>query len=189
MTERYRDAVDTYGEQEAVTAVTTPLSELKGKAVMTINEGEKLGQVEDILIDRDKLQVAAVVISQGVLLNKERKFLPAAEVATWGRDAVLVKTRDVFRSETDLPERESWVSAGHKLKGLPIVSTSGNRVGQIDDLLVDPEGRIVAYRISEGIFGGKGRELNARTTRSIGADAVIVEMDTPMQDISDAPLE
>ena len=182
MVERSGDSVETYKDQEMGVA---PLSALKGKAILTINEGEKLGQVEDILIDRNTMQVAAIVMSQGVLLNKERKYLPAAEVATWGRDAVLVKTRSAFRPETDLPERESWISAGQKLKGLAIVSTSGNRVGQIDDLLVNPEGRIVAYRISEGIFGGRGRELSADTTKSIGADAVIVDMETVNPDVAD----
>jgi uncharacterized protein YrrD len=116
-----------------------------------------------------------VVVTKGSLLDKQRRFLPAAEITTWGRDALLVQDASAFRSEANVPERDKWVSAGDKIKGLAMVSTGGNRIGRIDDILVDNEGRITAYRVSEGTFGGRSREIDARETKSIGPDAVIVD--------------
>jgi uncharacterized protein YrrD len=184
MTERYRGGLESF---EGQAMGTVPVSELKGRAVLSVSGGEKLGQVADVLVDRENLRVAGVVISKGTLLDKERRFLPAEAVSTWGRDAILVKDADVFRSEANLPEREKWVSALDKIKGLAMVSTTGDRIGRVDDLVIDGEGRITAYRVSEGTFGGNAREIEARETKSIGPDAVIVERSRLDPDRTDIP--
>lgn len=176
MSKRYTDT-DPEALERGETMTATPLSELKGKAILSIDTGEKLGQVDDILVDVAGLRVAAVIASLGTLLNKEKRVLPATEVTTWGRDAVLVKDDTSFRSEDELGDREKWISVGNHIKGLSLVSTSGNRLGKVDDLMVDNDGRIVAYRISEGIFGSNKRDISASTTKSIGTDAVIVDGD------------
>jgi len=173
MSERYTDT--DLEPSEVVEPVAQPLSDLKGKTILSIDAGEKLGQVDDILIDVANMQVAAIVTSLGSLMNKERRILSAADVTTWGRDAVLVKDRSALRVETDVADRDKWASTSNRLKGLSIVTTSGNRLGKVDDLVVDAGGRIVAYRVSEGTFGTRHRDIDAATTKSIGADAVIVE--------------
>jgi uncharacterized protein YrrD len=133
--------------------------------------------VDDILIDPVNLRVAGIVLSKGGLFDKERRILPAGDISTWGRDALLVEDVNVFRSEVDLPERDTWVSATNRLNGLAIVSTSGNRLGQVSDILIDKNGKIVSYVVSEGTFGGRSREIPADATKSVGRDAVIVDAD------------
>jgi len=173
MRDRYTDTELDFREHGET--VARPLSELKGKAILSTDTGEKLGQVDDILVDTAGMRVAAIVTSVGTLFNKEKRVLAASDVLTWGRDAVLVKDVSAFRSDAELADRDKWVSTSNRLKGLSIVSTSGNRLGRVDDLMVDNDGRIVAYRVSEGTFGGHYRDIDASTTKSIGADAVIVE--------------
>jgi len=177
MSDRYTDTEAELETSERRETISRPLGELKGKAILSIDSGEKLGQVDDILIDVANMRVAAIVTSFGTLLNKEKRILAATDVTTWGRDAVLVKDSSAFSLEADLAERDKWVSTSNRLKGLAIVSTSGNKLGRVDDLLVDNDGRIVAYRVSEGTFGGHSRDVDASTTKSIGADAVIVDVD------------
>jgi uncharacterized protein YrrD len=177
MSERYRPnkGVEEYERQEMV---TKPVSELKGKAILSMREGERVGQVEDVLSDPSNLRVSGVVLSKGGLFDKERRILPAADIKTWGKDALLVENMNVFRSEADLPERDTWVSATSRLNGLAIVSSAGDRLGQVSDVLIDKDGKIVSYLVSEGTFGGRSREIPAGATRSIGRDAVIVELDS-----------
>jgi len=141
---------------------------------MSLAEGQKLGQVDDILIDREHMRVSGVAVSKGGILDRERKIIPAGSITTWGKDALLVQDSSVLQTGAEHPERENWITPVSRLKGMSIVSTSGNRLGQIDDLLVDQEGRIAAYRVSEGRFG-RGREIPSRGTKSIGVDAVIME--------------
>lgn len=183
MSKRYTDDPDARGpesreeivESERRETISSPLSDLKGKAILSIDSGEKLGTIDDILIDVANMRVAAIVSSFGPILNKEKRILQAGDVATWGRDAVLVKDVGTFRSEAEVTDRDKWVSTSNRLKGLSIVSTSGNKLGKVNDLMVDPDGRIVAYRVSEGTFGSHTRDIDASTTKSIGSDAVIVE--------------
>lgn len=154
-----------------------PVSDLRGKTIISVNDGSKIGTVDDVLIDPNSLRVAALVVSQGGMFDRDTRLVPANDVNKWGRDAVLVNSREVFRNESDLPDREKWLSASSKLNGLSIVNTEGTRLGRMDDVLIDETGRIVTYRVSEGSLGGKSWEIPAQSTKALGADVVIVEGD------------
>lgn len=153
----------------------TSVSDLRGKTILSVNDGAKIGSIDEVLIDPDSLRIAALVVKQGGMFDRETKLVPAKDVKKWGRDAVLVDSRDVFRSEADVPNRERWLSASDKLKGLSIVNTEGNRLGRLDEILVDETGRITAYRVSEGSLGGSSWDIPAQSTKALGGDVVIVE--------------
>jgi uncharacterized protein YrrD len=155
----------------------TTISDLRGKTILSLNDGMRIGSIDEVLVDPDSLRIAALVVKQGGLFDRETKIVPAHDVNKWGKDAVLVESRDVFRSEADITDRERWLSASDKLKGLTIVNTEGARLGRMDEILVDNTGKIVAYRVSEGTLGGKSWEIPAQSTKSLGGDVVIVEWD------------
>lgn len=155
----------------------TPVKDLRGKTILSVSDGAKIGSVDDILIDPDALRIAALVVNQGSMFDRETRLVPAQDVNKWGRDAILVDGREVFRSDAEVEHRERWLSASDKLDGLTIVNTEGTRLGRIDDILIDDSGRIVAYRASEGTFGGKSWDIPAQSTKTLGGDVIIVEGD------------
>jgi uncharacterized protein YrrD len=151
------------------------VSELRGKTILSVNDGAKIGSVDDVLIDPNSLRVAALTVTSGGVFDRETNYVPASDVNKWGKDAVLVEGREVFRAEADITDRESWISAANKLNGLTMVDSHGTRLGRIEDVLIDDSGKIVSYRISDSMMGGSARDIPAETTKAMGEDVVIVE--------------
>jgi len=63
---------------------------LIGKPVVSANTGEKLGSVSDLLFDDGNRQLVGLVVQHGMLRSEE--VLPAGDVQTFGRDAVVSRT-------------------------------------------------------------------------------------------------
>jgi sporulation protein YlmC with PRC-barrel domain len=166
--------------EETSDVVTTPVNELRGKTILSLRDGEKLGQVDDVLIDPNTLRISGLVSSSGGLFDQRDRIILAQDIDRWGKDAVLVQDGNVFRSMNDVPDKDHWISAANKISGLSVVSSSGDKIGQLDDVIVDNEGQLVAYRVSSGFGGrsfGRSREIPANTTRKLGKDVVIVDVE------------
>jgi uncharacterized protein YrrD len=69
-----------------------PSNHYIGKAIISIQDGRKIGSVSDIAVNRDNLQVAAVVTSKGNIFNREVEAILAEEIRVWGEDVLLVNT-------------------------------------------------------------------------------------------------
>jgi uncharacterized protein YrrD len=80
-------------------------SELRGRPIVASDAGEKLGTVEDVLIDERSGRVAALVVGGG-LFSKER-VLPFEEVQVMGRDAVVVKSQQSVVDARTWRERDA----------------------------------------------------------------------------------
>lgn len=155
------------------------IGDLKGKTILSLDSGEKLGQVDDVLVDPNALRVSGLLVNRGNVLDRDTQIITMTDIDRWGRDAVLVRDANVFKPETDVHERENWLSASDKLKGLSVVSTDGERLGKIDEVLIDGNGQILAFRISEGMSAGRfgeKREIPAHATQKIGDDVAIVDV-------------
>jgi uncharacterized protein YrrD len=159
--------------------VDTQLSQkLAGKPIISVTNGQRIGAVEDLLIDPGELKVAAIITSKGNLLKREVKAIPAAEVQVWGMDAILVSHPDVVATEDKLPDLDKWQSVSEHIKGRHVVSVNGTRIGQLDDVQIDTTGRIVAYHLAQVVIQGpiaQSRQIPVEATRSLGKDVLIVD--------------
>jgi uncharacterized protein YrrD len=155
----------------------TKLSDIKGKSILNTHNGQRLGQVDDVLIDPHSMTIAGLVIAKGSMFAREHHIVPASDVETWGRDAVLVRGDNVFFDQAEVPNYENFISLNDRLNGLSVVSTHGDRLGQVSEVLVDHSGQLVAYLVSEGMggFGGDTFEIPAMATRTLGKDVAIVD--------------
>jgi sporulation protein YlmC with PRC-barrel domain len=151
-------------------------------------DGRKLAELYDVAVDPDQMRVAALIISQGGLLNRETRSLPADAVQVWGRDVILVNGSEADFRGRQVADRDKWPLVLDHLKGCYVVSTDGRRVGQIDDLLIDTKGNVVGYVLSQVFIEGplaKSKRLDARQTRTLGPDVVIIDVtDQPVADQS-----
>jgi uncharacterized protein YrrD len=153
---------------------------LRGKTIISIDTGEKIGNVDDVYVDRQALRVSGLVVAKGGIFNREMMIVPAESIEKWGKDTILVNNPGAMRPAEEVSGRENWLSANEKLTGLTIISAGGDRIGQLEDLLIDDTGKITAYRVSEGMGPaafGTMREIPAHMTRALGKDVAIVEMD------------
>lgn len=156
-----------------------PARQLNGKALVDIKTGEKIGQVEDVLFDPNALRIAALAFSQGSLFNRQSESIPASSVQVWGKDVILVN-RSEMNLKDQLPNSDQLVKLSDQLRGRYIVSTNGDRVGQVEDVLIDDQGRLAGYDLSQVFIGGRLAELKripVEATSSLGKDVLIVDLD------------
>ena len=70
------------------------VTEILGKPVISADGGERLGSVSDLLLDETSHQLIGVIVSHGVF--KKEEILPAAEVQSFGGDAVVSRSSELI---------------------------------------------------------------------------------------------
>ncbi|MDQ6707802.1 MAG: PRC-barrel domain-containing protein [Acidobacteriota bacterium] len=169
-------------------------SGLRGRAVVDMDAAEKMGHVEEVLLDPENSRVAGFILAQGQSLfgsNTSKTLLSASAVHAIGPDALTVHQAGDSAQASDLLARMPRMS---DVIGRKIVSQSGKMLGVIEDVLVNGEnGRIVGYSLSsstalgklENLFGaakeGATDYVRGDADLRVGKDVVVVPDDAIMR--------
>ncbi len=129
-------------------------TQLLGMPVVSIAGAEKLGDVQDLVLNPDAQHVVAVrikLLPEGVV-----KTVSAID-ARVGHDAVTIKdSRSVTQEE--LAEAEGTVDLS-RLLGVRVLSHGGNLLGNIEEVEIDTNLVITGYQVGTNalsdLFGGR----------------------------------
>ena len=124
------------------------LGELVDRAVIDMDAAEKLGMIDEIVLDPGQCIVAGLVVVRGktILGGGTYRVIPAASVHSIGADAVTVSGSPQPESDDEMP----GLPRRRDVVGRKVVGQSGNLFGHIEDVLIDPaDGRIIGYELGE----------------------------------------
>ena len=153
-------------------------AELRDKPVISITNGKIIAKVKDLLIDPAAVAISAVLFEEGGLLSRKTRIIPATAVQVWGEDVVLITGPDVLISKEQLPCHEQCLSVASQIKGRSVVSQDGTRIGEINDLVIDDEGRVVGYDLSKVFVEGtvaQTKRINIDATHALGPDVLVID--------------
>jgi sporulation protein YlmC with PRC-barrel domain len=146
---------------------------LKGIAVVSLDEGAKLGTVDRALFDPATLQLLAFQIKG----NGQTFIIPWERVQTIGKDAIMVTSSQATQTAASGGAFGHAVDL-HALKQLKVVDASGSLIGTLRDLDLDPtSGRALSLTTHKGGllgFGGETTTIEAAAIRGIGTDLITV---------------
>jgi uncharacterized protein YrrD len=149
-----------------------------GKDVLSFQEGVKIDTVNDVVIDPNGRSLVALVVDEGGFLSSSR-IVPVADVNSFGRDAVVVPSRESVVSAGDYPAVRDLVDRDEKLIGKVVYTVEGNKLGSVSDIFFDEHtGDIAGYEVSGGLIGDMARGtsyLSASEVANIGPDLVYVQ--------------
>lgn len=149
---------------------------LKGIAAVSISKGEKVGAVEDVVVDTEERRVAAFKITSGGLLRKDHCFLPFSAVQSIGSDAIMIPDEAVLQKSYG--DRVSGYLDLGKLSGVRVVTDAGTVIGNVSTIHFDPStGQITEFEVGKGGLGGvfsSHTMIGAGSVTSIGNDIMIV---------------
>lgn len=151
--------------------------DLIGKPIVLLTTGEIVSKVRDVLIDPDTFAIAALVLP-GKLLSRQTMVLPRGVIQLFGQDVILIKSNEAMPRDDSLSHVASLLAVSAEMKGRPIVTEQGVRLGIMDDVIVDPTGKVVAYHLSKVFVSGplaQSRQIPLQATRSLGPDLIIVD--------------
>jgi uncharacterized protein YrrD len=148
-----------------------------GKELLSLAEGVRLDKIHDVVVEPEGRRVVALVVSEGGFMSTS-KIVPITEVASFGRDAVVIESSDsIIPASTD-PALQAFVERDDKILGKHVYTTTGTDQGSIADIYFDEgTGAVVGYEISGGVLGdvAKGRSYLATDEISaIGNDVIYV---------------
>lgn len=150
-------------------------SELKGRAVVSLDNATKVGTVEDLMIDPVNRHIVSLKIRTGVF--SATRFVPAAEVKNVGADAVTVSvnasvvdtmTNAAGSEQPDTAAQGTGVASPEtpveltSILGRKVVTDAGTLVGNLHDVVLDWSNlTITGYEVQESGMFTKVQEFTA----------------------------
>jgi uncharacterized protein YrrD len=129
-------------------------TQLRGMPVVSISGAEKLGEVQDLVLNPDAQHVVAVRIK--LSLEGVVKTVSALEVRV-GHDAITIKDPRSATAE-ELTEVDGAFDLS-RLLGTRVMSYRGNLLGNIEDVEIDTDLIITGYELGKwtlsDFFGGR----------------------------------
>lgn len=149
-----------------------------GKEILALDSGSKLDTVKDVVVDPEGRWVVALVVDEGGLMSSSR-VAPIDEVASFGQDAVIVRSEASIVAISDRAELRAAVESNEKVLGKKVFTTDGNDQGAIGDIYFDEQtGAVVGYEVSGGLLGDASKGTSYLATDEIttmGDDVIYVE--------------
>lgn len=134
--------------------------DLIGTKVVEKKNGERIGEVSDVIFKEDFQSFIGFLISDGKLL-KQKKIVKLKEVRSFGKDAIMIDLEK--KSSIKNPNMEEVITEKEiKFIDKEILTQDGECLGYVKDLLFSKDdGKLIGYIITEGLIEDitKGRSF------------------------------
>jgi uncharacterized protein YrrD len=115
---------------------------LRGMAVVSVQQAEKLGTIDDLLLDLPHHRLGGVMLRGG--LFRGGPTLTWSAVRSVGKDAVTVDDSSALSDPGDTQPTD-WVRLS-TFRGTKVVTDTGDLLGTISGIDVDPQsGKVIHY--------------------------------------------
>lgn len=162
---------------------------LKGIAVISISDGEKVGTIRDALFNIDERRIQGLTVNTGSFLSSSQNVIDMAFVQSIGSDAVMVGDRSAIGGERSETRYQAFMDTS-TLTSLKVVTESGDFVGTVATARIDQQdGKLTDLEINTpGIAGTFKSNIVVPIERviSIGKDVVVVPGDVGNSDKADS---
>jgi len=152
--------------------------EFKGAAVVSVPQADKIGTIEDVLLDLQEHRVGALLLHGGLFHGGP--VVPWAEVGSVGRDAVMVdESKDATREAGGAAQ--GYGIRLDSLLGIKVVTDTGSLIGGLSGADIDPAtGKVITYVVTAseggGIFHSAPRfTLAPKAVVGVGRDIITVD--------------
>jgi uncharacterized protein YrrD len=150
-------------------------SDLKGRAIVTLSDAAKVGQVDETLFDSQYRTVVGFRISTGVFHPNEAVL--RSQVSAIGADAITLPNPSALNHEDRFPELQNAVTLG-RVVGSKMVTPGGELIGTVSAVTVDDQAQnVVGYTLATSILDrmrhGKP-QIGVGEVTSVGADGIML---------------
>lgn len=148
-------------------------TELINLPVVSIEDGEEVGKIKDLIVNPKKAEVTALAISDD-RWYKEIKVVSYALVCGVGEYAATVESGSTVVNLSSIPEIERLLLEESKIRGAKVITRSGKLIGEVIEYLIEEKsGKIMFYEIT--LISSEGSvTLPSTSVLTIGKDVLIV---------------
>jgi uncharacterized protein YrrD len=131
-------------------------TDLIGMPVVTIDGGEDVAEVKDVVFDPDRNEVMAFTLNKrGRFHGSLKQILPWPAVHAIGRDAVMIESAGSLADRDDLSGDLREPPANRDVIGDAVVTDAGVALARVADIVVevgDEQAAVVGYALDNGKF-------------------------------------
>lgn len=150
---------------------------LQGLVVVNLEDGKKIGTIDDFLFDPRTNKIHAFQIKTGIF---SQKLLPIDVVQAIGQDAVTITEDRDLKKEPPQDDASHWAH-GKTLNNYHILSESGTTVGNLQTVFIEAmtpsDLSIGAYELAAGLtqkLRGKSKSFLAKEVIRYGEDVIFI---------------
>jgi uncharacterized protein YrrD len=155
----------------------TSNQEMHGRPVVSIETGQRLGSIDQIVFEPDGRKVAAFTVHSdtvGGIISPEQptaSWLLAGDIHAIGPDAITVASPESLRETI---ERQEYFLAGDLVRR-KVVTEGGALVGNVAAIHFDPQSLAVTdFEISRGFFKSNPK-IGFEHVVTVGHDVIVVD--------------
>ena len=155
-------------------------SDIRGIAVVAIDNGSKVGSVEDFYFQPQNHGIQALQVKTGLF---GRRILLSSGITALGRDAVTVANENLLVHEQDQSQL-TQLPMGRSLLSYRILSENGAFIGTVGEILVDistlAQLRVDAYELADTFkarLTGQHFIISSSHVVRYGQDVIVVTND------------
>jgi uncharacterized protein YrrD len=131
--------------------------DLRNKWIISLSNGQKVGEIKDVYLDAEATQVAAVLTGKEGLLKPKAVGLHRSSIQVFGIDVWLIPASSKMVHLEDLPNADTFVLMGD-LQGREVQTDGGTKIGTIGDVVLDREAQVVGFTLSRVYVQGPLQE-------------------------------
>lgn len=126
------------------------LTELIGLPVLSLNNGQQIGEVQDLVVDISKSTVSGLLIVNETWLS-ECHTVFFSDIFRIGRDAIMLRDASALQPATALEFEDCYRL--QELTEKIIYTETGMYLGGLVDIFFQPStGELTGYEVSDGII-------------------------------------
>jgi len=130
------------------------------KLVISITDGKRLGQIEDIYLDLEMRQVVGVYLGTEGLIRRKDKAILRTNVQVCGIDAWLVSAADVLTTLDTIPDSATFTLVDN-LRGREIQTDGGTKLGVVEDVILNTALQVLGFKLGKIYVQGPLAEKKA----------------------------
>lgn len=154
--------------------------ELLGRPIVAVSNGQKIDRVHDVIFDHQANEVLGLLVDEGGWFSAA-KVVPFECVRSFGEDAIMIGAPEEITSTRQDGRLNDALNSKVSLIGLTLLTTDGQNLGRIADVLFDEHtGRVEGYEATGGLFS----DLSSGRTFVPAPEAVQIGTDTAIVPIS-----
>jgi sporulation protein YlmC with PRC-barrel domain len=147
------------------------LSELRGRAVISLAEGEKLGTVKDLVLHPGDREIEGFVLETG----GPDSFLPFGRFGKVGPDAIIVESKQAVEPAGQMNGSLQVAD----ISKMEVMNSDGTKLGQVADIDFDlTTGALNTIELKAGGVFGLGAQnysIPSSQIRAFGADVITIQ--------------
>lgn len=129
------------------------LKDLENTPIYSITNGKFLGEIKDLYLDKEINKIVAIHTGKEGILSRKSLAISRSRITLLGQDAWFSSEEDVVDDEKNLPELKDAILA-ESLRGRGVETAGGTKIGEIGDIMLDTQGRVIGFTLGRVIVQG-----------------------------------